>query len=136
MVVLSCLTLTAIRLDLSFTKYSFLEPVLMGRTLHPLKATLWGMRNGAIASLLIVAIVVGAGAGYFIGYSNERTSTTNVSELVLNSYITANAVCASTLAMAPASEVPLTYSTHVRTFNSCPTACCWGQRLPTPAPIS
>jgi len=40
------------------------------------------MRNGALASLLVVAILVGAGAGYIIGTANQRSavsSTTVVS---------------------------------------------------------
>jgi len=31
------------------------------------------MNNGVIASLLVVAILAGAGAGYLLGYANERT---------------------------------------------------------------
>jgi len=36
------------------------------------------MRNGAIASLLVVGILAGAGAGYLMGNLNERTVTTNL----------------------------------------------------------
>jgi len=34
------------------------------------------MRNRAIASLLVVAVLIGAGAGYLLGSANERTVTT------------------------------------------------------------
>jgi hypothetical protein len=67
------------------------------------------MRNAAIASLLFVAIVVGAGAGYFIGYSNERTVTTTVSETPPNSYVTTNAIGSQT--PSPTSSTGTTYST-------------------------
>jgi hypothetical protein len=33
------------------------------------------MRNGAVASLLVVAILAGAGVGYLVGASNQRTVT-------------------------------------------------------------
>jgi len=33
------------------------------------------MRNGVIASLLVVAIIAGAGAGYFIGVNRSQTTT-------------------------------------------------------------
>ena len=36
------------------------------------------MRNDVIASLLVVAILAGAGAGYFAGSSNRQTTTTTV----------------------------------------------------------
>ena len=42
------------------------------------------MRNVAIASLLIVAIVIGAGSGYLVGHANERTIT-SVSTFVTTS---------------------------------------------------
>jgi len=42
------------------------------------------MRNGVVAALLAVAIVVGAGAGYVAGYTNERT-VTSVSTVVSTS---------------------------------------------------
>jgi hypothetical protein len=45
------------------------------------------MRNGVIASLLIVAILVGAGAGYLIGYASERT-VTSISTFVTTSTTT------------------------------------------------
>jgi len=34
------------------------------------------MKNGIIASLLVVAVLLGAGAGYLVGTVNERTVTT------------------------------------------------------------
>ena len=37
------------------------------------------MRNGAIASLLVVAILAGAGAGYLVGVNLATNSTTNSS---------------------------------------------------------
>jgi len=37
------------------------------------------MRNGAIAALLVVAILAGAGAGYFIGTSTEGTARSTLS---------------------------------------------------------
>lgn len=37
------------------------------------------MRNAAIASLLVVAILVGAGAGYFIGVDSVSSSTSQTS---------------------------------------------------------
>jgi len=33
------------------------------------------MKNGVAAALLVIAILVGAGAGYLVGYANERTLT-------------------------------------------------------------
>jgi hypothetical protein len=36
------------------------------------------MRSGVIASLLVVAILAGAGAGYLLGYSNRQTVTQTV----------------------------------------------------------
>jgi hypothetical protein len=55
------------------------------------------MRNEAVASLLIVAIMVGAGAGYLVGHANERTAisiststTTFVSALVQTTTMTVN----------------------------------------------
>jgi hypothetical protein len=42
------------------------------------------MKNEAVASLLVVAIAVGAGTGYLAGYANERT-VTSVSTLVTTS---------------------------------------------------
>jgi hypothetical protein len=33
------------------------------------------MKNGVIATLLVVAIIAGAGVGYFTGTSNQRTAT-------------------------------------------------------------
>ena len=42
------------------------------------------MRNGAIASLLVIAILAGAGTGYLLGYASERT-VTSVSTFVSTS---------------------------------------------------
>jgi len=42
------------------------------------------MKNGAIASLLVIALLAGAGAGYLVGYANER-SITSVSTFVSTS---------------------------------------------------
>lgn len=46
------------------------------------------MRNGVIASLLVVAILVGAGAGYLIGNVNVRISTTTSTSLALSTTTT------------------------------------------------
>jgi len=50
------------------------------------------MRNGAIAALLVVAIIAGAGAGYLVGNANERTitsvSTTTATSFILTSSVT------------------------------------------------
>jgi len=66
--------------------------VLMSRTLHPLGIPSDVMRNGMIASLLIVAILASAGAGYFIGVSNQQTvtneqTTTSVSTTTATKYV-------------------------------------------------
>jgi hypothetical protein len=37
------------------------------------------MRNGAIAALVIVAFLVGAGTGYYIGFTSTRLTSTSVS---------------------------------------------------------
>jgi len=42
------------------------------------------MRSGVIASLLVVAVLAGAGAGYLVGYANERT-VTSASTLITTS---------------------------------------------------
>lgn len=43
------------------------------------------MRNNVVAALLVMAILVGAGAGYLVGYSNQRTTTsTSVSVSTLS----------------------------------------------------
>jgi hypothetical protein len=45
------------------------------------------MRNGAIASLLVVAILVGAGAGYLIGsYTNHPGTTTTQTTCMITTY--------------------------------------------------
>jgi len=46
------------------------------------------MRNGAIASLLVVAILVGAGATYLAGYVNERTVTSFSTSVSTSTYTT------------------------------------------------
>ena len=75
------------------------------------------MRNEAIASLLVVAIVVGAGAGYLFGSANERT-VTSVSTFVTTSTFTNTFVSTSV-------------RTTTTTVNSA-TTIIWG----TPIPIS
>jgi len=44
------------------------------------------MRNGAVASLLVVAILAGAGAGYYIGTSNVTRSNETPQPLVLGEH--------------------------------------------------
>ena len=43
------------------------------------------MRNGAVAALLVMAILAGAGAGYFVGNSSGQTSTSNCDALSCDS---------------------------------------------------
>jgi hypothetical protein len=52
------------------------------------------MRTGAIAVLLVVALVVGLGTGYFVGNTNERTtiSTFTVSATTISTIMTTTAV--------------------------------------------
>ena len=66
------------------------------------------MRNGAIASLLVVAILVGAGVGYLAGYANEHTVTssfTAVSTTTVTVTITGNS-SSGLLAQCSRAETP------------------------------
>jgi len=72
------------------------------------------MRSDIVAVLMILLVISSAGAGYFVGYSNERTVVTTVSEPPPNSYITTNAVCASNAGYGPCLGSP------AYVFNSCP----------------
>jgi hypothetical protein len=86
------------------------------------------MRGTAASGLLIVVILVGAGAGYLFGNVNERTvtstnttvSTTTVTTSIvvaldiINSYISDNGICNHNGVYVPCLGSPA----HV--FNSCP----------------
>jgi hypothetical protein len=52
------------------------------------------MRGGAVAGLMIVAILVGAGAGYLVGNAGERT-VTSVSTTTVTNIVTVDHVFAS-----------------------------------------
>jgi len=52
------------------------------------------VKNGVIVALLVIAILVGAGAGYLVGYANERT-VTSVSTFVTTSTSTTTFVSTS-----------------------------------------
>jgi len=58
------------------------------------------MRNGAIASLLVVAILAGAGVGYLVGNVNERT-TTLYSSIPFTTTLYSNAFSAQTITVYP-----------------------------------
>src|SRR5579863_2013633 len=108
--------------------------VLKDRTIHPMRLSLSGMRNAKVASLLVLAILAGAGAGYLAGNANERTitstftstfSTTYVSNSVTTTtatepamtsffYVTANGICTG-----PGGYVPC-FGSPAYVFNSCP----------------
>jgi hypothetical protein len=47
----------------------------MGRIIRPTRLPSEGMRNGAVAVVLVVAILTGAGAGYLVGSTTQRTIT-------------------------------------------------------------
>jgi len=81
-----------------------------------------GMRNGVGATLLVVAILAGAGAGYLFGNVNERivtstfATTTTDTETAMSSfsYFTANAICTGTGGYVPC------FGSPAYVFNSCP----------------
>ena len=64
------------------------------------------MRNGAVASLLVVAILVSLGAGYFVGTTGQRTP---------NSQATTNLVSMTTFR----TETFVTWHTTLNTCASC-----------------
>jgi hypothetical protein len=91
------------------------------------------MRNGVLASLLVVAILAGSGAGYLIGNMNERivtststttetatattlatTATATVNSLVPFLYVTDNGICTGTGGYLPC------FGSPAYVFNSCP----------------
>ena len=79
------------------------------------------MRGEIIAVVAVVAILIGAGAGYLVGNANERTvtsvstTTTTISEPAPRfSYITTASACQSNFQYVPC----LGFPAHV--FNSCP----------------
>jgi len=68
------------------------------------------MRSGTIASLLVVAILAGAGIGYLIGNGNERTNTstfTEVSTKTITVSVTGNS--SSLLAQCSRAEAPASF---------------------------
>ena len=69
-----------------------LRTVLTSRTLHPTRLPSEGMRNGVIASLLVVAILVGAGAAYITGIASERTITSLTTRTITLTSSTASGV--------------------------------------------
>jgi len=72
------------------------------------------MRNGVIASLLVVAIVIGAGVGYLRGSSNLRTITSvSTSATTIVTAATTTAVTTNTALVT--SSLTVTYTVTQRT---------------------
>jgi hypothetical protein len=74
------------------------------------------MRNEAVAALLVMAVVVGAGAGYFAGYANERTVTsvstfitTSTNTTTFFSTVLKTTTTTTTVTTTVPSEYPITF---------------------------
>jgi len=74
------------------------------------------MRNVAIAALLVVAVLAGAGVGYFVGNVNERTITsvstfevTSTATTTFASTVLETKTMTSTFATTIPSEYPITF---------------------------
>jgi hypothetical protein len=57
--------------------------VLRGRTLHPSKHTSWPMRGRIASILIIMALVIGVGVGYFTGVGNSTSKTATITASVI-----------------------------------------------------
>jgi hypothetical protein len=96
------------------------------------------MREGAVAVLLVVAILIGAGAGYLVGYANQRTITsTSVSTSTLPVVTTYTTLQTSTTQQTVTS-ISTTATTLYTTYTQTVTTGCVNSSLgvPVSAPAS